>query len=200
MAENTVGFCFDLDGTLVSTPILSMVAAAADLVEEIEVLGRATDAGDLPFERSMRLRCRILADVSVSEARRRAQVATFDSDVAAVIADKAERSVVLTGLPEPWLPDLAERLGCEVVGSSAEVDDDRLVRLTEVIDKAAQVERLRERCDTVVAVGSGADDLSMLEAADVSVVFGAKPPAAIRDAGQYWVTSGRALWELLRPL
>lgn len=196
----SIGFCFDFDGTLVSTPVLPMVASAVDLVEEIEVLGRATDAGELPFARSMRLRCRILDGVPVSEARRRVAVASFDSEVAAVLRAKADRSHVLTALPDCWIPDLAEQLGCAVYASTARVEGDRLVEVSEVIDKAAVVAGLREQYSTIVAIGSDAGDLAMLEAADVRVAFGAAPPGPVRDVADYWVTSGRALWALLRPL
>ena len=150
----STGFCFDLDATLVSTPIFPMVAAAADLVEEVEVLGRATESGELPFARSLRLRCRILGDVPVSEARRRVSVAAVDGEVAKVIASKVARSHVLTMLPDCWVVGLSERLGCEVVASSTEVADDRLLEVTDVIDKAAVVTGLRAQHDTIVAIGA----------------------------------------------
>jgi phosphoserine phosphatase len=199
-AAARVGFCFDLDGTLVSTPIFPMVAAAVDLVEEIEVLGRATESGELPFARSLRQRFRILSEVSVTEARRRVGVAAVDADVAAVLAAKVDRSHVLTMLPDCWVPGLAERFGCEVLASSTTVQDDRLHEVTEVIDKGATVLRLRERYDQVVAIGADAGDLAMLEAADIAVAFGLDATPAVRAVADYWVTSGRGLWQLLRPL
>lgn len=198
--ENRIGFCFDLEGAVVATPVLSMVAAAADMTEEMEILSRATEAGDLPFARSLRLRCRIVDDVPVSEARRRASVASFNTEVAAVIRAKSDRSHVLTDLPDCWLPDLADRLGCEVIGSEADVVEDRLRALSSVNDKAEALARLRDRYDTIVAIGSGASDLGMLEAADVRVIYGLDPPDSLRSIADYWLTSGRAMWALLRPL
>lgn len=165
----SVGICLDLDGTAVATPLFLMVASAVDLVEEIEVLSQATQSGQLPFARSLRLRCRILEDVPVSEASRRLGVATVDRHVAQVIEAKRDRVHLITELPDAWLSGLAERLGCDIVSSTADVRDDRLIAVPEVIDKVAAVERLKERYDTVVAVGSGVDDLGMLQAADVRV-------------------------------
>lgn len=195
-----IGLCIDLDAVLVSTPLMLMVASAVDLVEEIGVLTRATESGELPFDRSLRLRCRILEDVPVSEARRRAAVATLDPDVSALVLSAADHCQLVTSLPACWLTDLAARLGTDVIASESLVESDRLVALTEIVDKAAVVHQIRSRCDSVVAVGAGANDLAMLEAADVRVAFGARPPRAVRELADYWVTSGRALWQLLRRL
>ena len=195
-----VGFCFDLSGTLTTTPIQTMVASAVDLVEEIDVLTRATERGDLPFARSIRLQCRVLDEVPVSEAlpacRSRRSMPTSPRSW----PRRRDARHVLTTLPDCWVTALGDRLAGEMVASTAEVVDDRLVAVTEVVDKAAIAERLHEHYDLVVAVGSGAGDLGMLEAADVAVAFGRHPASVVQDAADYWVTSGRALWQLLRPL
>ena len=195
-----VGFCFDLDGTLISTPILPMIAAAVDLVEEVEVLVQATEAGALPFARSLRTCCKILDEVPVTEARRRASVATADPEVAAVIASKAGRTHAFTPLPDCWLEDLSLPRGCELMSSRARVDGDRLLEVPQVLDPAAAVGELRKRYDTIVAIGAGVSDLPMLEASDVRIAFGVRPPGPVRDIADYWVTTGKALWQLLRPL
>lgn len=195
-----VGICIDLDGVLVTTPVMLMVASAVDLVEEVDVLTRATESGELPFARSVRLRCRILDEVPVSEARRRAAVTTFDPDVAAVVRAKAGRCHLVTALPDCWVDGVADGLSADVVASPARVEGDRLVEVVDVVDKGDVVRDLKDRYDLVVGVGSGANDLSMLEAADVAVVYGPQPPPLLRQQADYWVTSGRGLWELLRPL
>lgn len=196
----SVAFVVDVDRTLVTTPLVTMIAASVDLVDEVEVLDEALGNGRLPFERSIRLLCRLLSDVPVSEASRRVSVAGLDGDVLEAIATKADRCWFVTGLPDCWTGSLGERLPGELVSSTATVVDDRLVAVDEVLDKAAHVRRLRDSFDTVVAVGSGLDDLPMFEAADVRVVFGLNPPTGLRDIADFWVTSGRALCQLLRPL
>lgn len=196
----SVAIVVDVDRTLVTTPLVTMIAASVDLVDEVEVLDEALGNGRLPFERSIRLLCRLLGDVPVSEASRRASVAGLDGDVLEAIGTKAERCWFVTGLPGCWTDSLGERLPGALVSSTATVVDDRLVTVDEVLDKAEHVRRLHDSFDTVVAVGSALDDLPMLEAADVRVVFGSNPPTDLREIADYWVTSGRALCQLLRPL
>jgi HAD superfamily phosphoserine phosphatase-like hydrolase len=194
-----IGICLDLDATLVSTPLLSMVASAADLVEEIDVLTRATDAGELPFARSLRLRCRILDQVPVSEAARRVAVAPLEPDVLECVRAHADRVHFVTEVPDCWIGDFAERLGLDVRASKAVVDGDRLVEVVEVIDKAAVVTELQERYDQVAVVGAGMGDLAMLEIGDIRVAYGVSAPLPVRSLAQYWVAGGRALCQLSRP-
>lgn len=198
-ATPPIGICLDLDATLVTTSLWSMVAAAVDLVEELDVLTRATEEGDLPFARSVRVRCRLLDDVPVSEAARRASVAPLDGDVLACLATKVERVHIVTDVPRCWLGGIIDRLGVDVHATEVEVEGDRIGRVVEVVDKAAVVASLRDRYERVAVVGAHVGDVAMLEEADIRVAYGAHAPAAVRSLSQYWVMGGRALWQLSRP-
>jgi phosphoserine phosphatase len=193
-------FCIDLDGTLVSTPLVPLVASASDIAEEIEVLTAATEQGLIPFARSLRLRCRLLRDVPLSEARRRVGFAAVNEDVLEFVRERRDRCFVVTGVPDCWVAPLAERFGCEIMCSKARTEGDRLVDIEQALDKGDAVRTLRDRFDTIVAVGSSVNDLPMFEAADVRVAFGTDLAPGIRETADYWTTSGRALCRLLRPL
>jgi len=193
-------FCIDLDGTLVSTPLIPLVATASDIAEEIDVLTTATEQGHIPFARSLRLRCRLLRDVPLSEAKRRIGFAAVNEDVLAFVRERRDRCFVVTGLPDCWATTLEERFQCPIVSSTARTEGDALVDLVEVLDKGEAVRALRDRFDTIVAVGSSVNDLPMFEAADVRVAFGMDLAPGIRETADYWTTTGRALCRLLRPL
>lgn len=193
-------FCIDLDGTLVSTPLIPLVASASDIAEEIEVLTAATEQGLIPFARSLRLRCRLLRDVPLSEARRRIGFAAINEDVLAFVRDRRDRCFVVTGVPDCWISPLVDRFGCGIFSSTARVEGDSIVDLDEALDKGDAVRALRDRFDTIVAVGSSVNDLPMFEAADVRVAFGLDLAPGIRETADYWTTSGRALCRLLTPL
>ena len=193
-------FCIDLDGTLVSTPLMPLVASASDIAEEIEVLTDATRQGLIPFPRSLRLRCRLLRDVPLSEARRRVGFAAVNEDVLEFVRERRDRCFAVTGMPDCWVSPLADRFGCQIVSSRASTDGDTLVDLEMALDKGDAVRELRPRFDTIVAVGSSVNDLPMFEEADVRVAYGTDLAPGIRETADYWTTSGRALCRLLRPL
>lgn len=193
-------FCIDLDGTLVSTPLIPLVASASDIAEEIEVLTTATEQGLIPFARSLRLRCRLLRDVPLSEATRRIGLAAVNEDVLAFVRARRDRCFVLTGLPDCWAMALRDRFACRMLTSTAKTDGDAIVDLIEALDKGEAVRSLRDRFDTVVAVGSSVNDLPMFEAADVRVAYGLDLAPGIRETADYWTASGRALCQLLQPL
>ncbi len=193
-------FCIDLDGTLVSTPLIPLVASASDVAEEIEVLTDATERGVIPFARSLRLRCRLLRDVPLAEARRRIGFAAINEDVLGFVQERRDRCFVLTALPDCWAAALRPRLGCRMVMSTAATDGNRLVDVTAPLDKGEAVRSLRGRFDTIVAVGSSVNDLPMFEAADVRVAFGLDPAPGVRETADYWTASGRGLCQLLKPL
>lgn len=196
----TTALCFDLDGVLISTPLVALVASATDIGEEIEVLTKATDDGLLPFARSLRLRCRLLRDVTLDEAQRRIRAAAVNQELAAFIATRPDRCFAVSGIPDVWAEPLAERLGCRILASAAVVEDGRVADVPAPLDKAEAVAALRADFDRIVAVGSGSNDLGMMEAADVRVAFGFDPPDPVREVADHWTTTGRALCQLLRPL
>jgi phosphoserine phosphatase len=193
-------FCIDLDGTLVSTPLIPLVASASDIAEEIEVLTDATEQGVIPFARSLRLRCRLLREVPLAEARRRIGFAAVNEDVLGFVHERRDRCFVLTALPDCWASALRPRLGCHLVTSTAVTDGNALVDLMKALDKGEAVRELRDRFETIVAVGSSVNDLPMFEAADVRVAFGLDPAPGVRETADYWTATGRALCQLLQPL
>lgn len=193
-------FCIDLDGTLVSTPLIPLVASASDIAEEIEVLTTATEQGLIPFARSLRLRCRLLREVPLSEARRRIGFAAINEDVLAFVQARQDRCFILTGLPDCWALALRARFGCQMLTSTATTDGDAIVDLVAALDKGEAVRTLRDRFDTIVAVGSSVNDLPMFEAADIRVAFGLDLAPGIRETADYWTATGRGLCQLLQPL
>lgn len=196
----TTAFCFDLDGTVVSTPLVALVATASDVFEEIEVLGRATDEGHIPYDRSLRLRCRLLRDVPIAEAQRRIGFAAINEDVLEFIRGHANRCFVLTALPECWTEPLAARLGCRIFSSRSRVVDGSLIDLETILDKGEAVRQVAQSFSEIVAVGSGINDLPMFAEASVRVAFGMDLAPGVLEVADYWTPTGRSLCQLLRPL
>jgi len=172
-------FCFDLDGTITNAELLPLIARRTDLEDEITALTRATIEGDIPFETSFRLRCRLLADVPISSVR----------DIAADVPLNEDMPIL-------------ERLGCRAFSSTAVTVGDVLIGVDRALFKADAVEELRTEHPLVVAIGDGMNDVPMFEAADVAVAFGGvHPPAqAARDASDFVAMNGDGLCKLLTSL
>jgi len=79
MAKNI--YCFDLDGTVTAQEILPLIAKELDLYDEISALTQATINGLIPFERSFKLRCKILSDVPVKKVQEIAQKVKLNQSI-----------------------------------------------------------------------------------------------------------------------
>jgi phosphoserine phosphatase len=198
----STAFCFDLDGTVTRAELLPIIAEEVDLAEEIGLLTEATIKGIIPFEKSFRLRCRLLADVPVSVVNKAVAQVELEAGLVDFISDHADQCFIVTGNLNVWIAPLLERVPCGFFSSEAEVSDDRLGKVTKVLNKADAVESLRERFDTIVAVGEGMNDVPMFEKADIGIAHGAihTPSEALRQLSDYWTTSGGGLCRLLNSL
>ena len=195
-------FCLDLDGTITLEEILPRLAYEVDLYDEIRVLTEATLKGVITFQRSFKLRCRLLSSIPISRVREIVGSVALDADIESFIRENKRRCFVVTGNLDVWVEPLIRRLGCESYTSRAQVDGDRLIAVASVLDKADAVHAVRKHFDRVIAAGDGMNDASMFEAADIGVAFGGlhEPVPALIDVSRFVVTDGRALCRLLNTL
>ena len=196
----TTGFVIGLEGVVVTTPVMSLVASVTDFVEEIDVLIEAADSGRLASERTLELCVKLLRDHPLGDIVRRVGAVSLDQDVLRFLQADPARSHVVTSLPDAWVTPIFEQLPCATEAASGVVEEGRLTAIHAKADKRAVVERFRHEFDTVVAVGAGSDDVAMLEAADLKVVFGDAPPRSVVEIADYLTPTGGALWNLLTSL
>ena len=195
--------CFDLDGTLTTTEILPCIAAELGVAGEIATLTRLTMAGKILFEDSMRLLTLILGQVPLT----RVHEVLISIPVAGVLLDfiqqNTDRCFVVTGNLDIWIAPLIQRIGCGVFSSSAKLVDG-MVRLESILSKDKAVDALRTsgRFDRIVAVGDGANDVAMLNAAELGIAYGgvhAPAPSAILAADMVVHDAG-TLCKILKAL
>ncbi len=202
MRQDTA-FCFDLDGTVTRLEVLPVIAAELGLAEEIGFLTQMTIRGQIPFEMSFRLRCRLLAEIEVDTVARIVEQVPLEERIADFIRAHREQCYVVTGNLDVWVRRLAASLGCRMFSSRAETRaDGRLGALTQVLRKSSAIRELRGQYDRVVCIGEGFNDLPMFEEADLGVAYGGVHPPAreVIDNAAYVVGEGETLCRLLHTL
>jgi len=183
----------DVDSTLVQGEVIEMLAAEAGCLEEVAAVTSAAMAGELDFEQSLRARVKLLEGLPV---------AAVDRVRAGVTLTPGARTLVRTLKRLGWTvgivsggftavtDDLQRELDLDhALANVLEVVDGRLTGqvIGDVVDRAAKASALRRFAaeegllpEQTVAIGDGANDLDMLEAAGLGIAFNAKP--VVRDA------------------
>ncbi|NSC20925.1 phosphoserine phosphatase SerB [Streptomyces albus subsp. chlorinus] len=178
----------DVDSTLIQDEVIELFAAHAGCEAEVaEVTARAM-RGELDFEESLHARVALLAGLDASVVGRvRAQVRLTPGARTLVRTLKRlgyQVGVVSGGFTQVT-DALQEELGLDFASANTlEIVDGKLTgRVTgEIVDRAGKARLLRRFAAEAgvplaqtVAIGDGANDLDMLNAAGLGVAFNAKP-------------------------
>ncbi|WP_106582086.1 phosphoserine phosphatase SerB [Murinocardiopsis flavida] len=178
----------DVDSTLIQGEVIEHLAEHAGCAEEV---GRVTEAamrGELDFEESLRRRVGLLKglDASALDAvRDRIELTPGARTLVRTLKRLGYACAIVSGGFTQVTDALVERLGIDYsAANTLEVVDGVLTgRLVgPVIDrpeKAAVLRRFAAEAgvplNQTVAIGDGANDLDMLQAAGLGVAFNAKP-------------------------
>ena len=189
-------YAFDLDGTVTTVETLPLLAAELNLSAKINLLTELTLSGRIPFEISFRMRYGILNLIPLERIVEIMATVPLDSSIEKFIGDNRNDCVLVTGNLDRWIEPIAVRLGCEIYSST--LYGERL----RIIDKGAVVRRLRSQSARVISIGESFNDVSMLEAADVSIAYGGvhRPIAAAVSVADFVVFDGDTLCRLLTTL
>lgn len=175
---------FDMDSTLIQIECIDEIAALTGAGAQVAEITERAMRGELDFEQSLRQRVACLRGVSVTDFERIFNPIPFTAGAAVLIntlQQKNWRTVLVSGGFEWFASRVAESLKLdEYYANTLHTEGNTLTGevSTPIVDaqyKAAQVRRLRQQAGCVVAVGDGANDIPMLQAADLGVAFCAKP-------------------------
>ncbi|MFB6127311.1 MAG: phosphoserine phosphatase SerB [Halolamina sp.] len=183
---------FDFDGTLSDSEMTVLLGERAGVADEMADITERAMNDELSYAESLRTRAELLSKLDDEEAAAAFGAVELRPGAAAVIArlrTAGHRVVVLTGGFERGVAAALDRAGVavdEIVANRLPVADGRLTGEVEgpLVEgtKDDQLDRLAAEADAAtdrtVAVGDGANDLPMLEAAGLAVGYEPKPAVA----------------------
>jgi phosphoserine phosphatase len=191
-----------MDSTMITVECIDELADYAGIKAEVAAVTARTMNGELDFRQSLEARVTLLAGLpaGVIDEICRERVRPMPGALALVRTMRAHgaRCVLVSGGFTAFTRFIRELLGFHIdEGNELEVRDGRLTgRLVgEIRDGRSKLEALRRECrglgldeTAALAVGDGANDIPMLEAAGLGVGFRAHPrvqaavPVNIRHA------------------
>ena len=178
----------DVDSTFIQQEVIDLLAVSAGRQEQVAALTERAMRGELNFADSLRQRVACLAGLDAAvldEVRRTIALTPGARTLVRTLRRLGHTLALVSGGFIEIVGPIAEELGiAHVVANRLEVVDGQLTGQLdgEIIDRAAKARALRMfavQADVpmsrTVAVGDGANDLDMLEAAGLGVAFNAKP-------------------------
>ena len=183
----------DVDSTLIQGEVIEMLAARAGCEAEVAAVTESAMRGEMDFEASLRARAALLAGVPESafdEVYDEIELAPGARTMVRTLRRLGYRFTIVSGGFTRITDRLAEDLGIHFSrANELEVVDGRLTGriVGPVVDRAGKAAALREFAaeigvpvEAVIAIGDGANDLDMLNAAGLGIAYNAKP--VLRDA------------------
>lgn len=178
----------DVDSTLIQGEVIDLLAEQAGCTEEIARVTEEAMRGNLDFEESLRQRVALLEglDASALDAVRDQLVLTPGArTLIRTLKRLGYECAIVSGGFTQITDALVERLDLDYsAANTLEVVDGKLTGdlVGPIVDrkgKALALERFAEEAgvprDRTVAIGDGANDLDMLQAAGLGIAFNAKP-------------------------
>jgi len=178
----------DVDSTLIQGEVIEMIAAHAGCEAEVARVTEAAMRGELDFETSLRSRVALLKGVdaaALDEVYDAIQLTPGARTMVRTLKRLGYRFALVSGGFSQITDRLAAELGIDFArANELEVVDGKLTGriIGEVVDRAGKARALREFAaatgvteKAVIAIGDGANDLDMLNAAGLGIAYNAKP-------------------------
>lgn len=179
----------DVDSTLIEDEVIELLADEAGSFEHVARITERAMNGELDFAASLRERVATLEGLPLEafeRVRSRVRVTRGVEELIAGVQTAGGRIGVVSGGFHEVIDPLATRLGLDHCRANRlAVRDGRLTGEVEgpIVDAQAKADAISEwaaegcvPARATVAIGDGANDLLMMERADLSIAFDAKAP------------------------
>ncbi len=181
----------DMDSTIVTSETVDELAAYAGVGEQVAAITKRSMNGEVDFASALRERVAMLRGLSLDALEatwRRTRLMPGAAELVATMRAHGAVTVLVSGGFTWFTARVAEACGFELHRANELLDDGRhLTGLVgePILDRAAKLATLHELAQArglaladTLAVGDGANDLAMIEAAGLGVAFHAKPIVA----------------------
>ena len=177
---------FDLDNVIIDGEAIDEIGKLANVEEEIAEITEKAMQGEIDFETSIKERVQLLEGTSIEEIEELAdELPLMDgaSETISCLKDKDVDVVIISGSFDVVAEKVKEKLGVDnVYTNSFTVEDGKLTgEVTGPLVSGSKLDVLKDHVenagislDEVVAVGDGANDISMIESAGCGIAFNAK--------------------------
>ncbi len=178
----------DVDSTLIQGEVIEMLAAHAGHEPEVARITEQAMRGEIDFEESLRRRVRLLAGLDA---------AVLDTVYDDIVISPGARTMVRVlrrlgyrfAIVSGGFSQITDRLAADLGIHFARANELEIVDgvitgeiIGDVVDRAGKARALREFAEKVgvteaatIAIGDGANDLDMLNAAGLGIAFNARP-------------------------
>lgn len=183
----------DVDSTVIQNEVIDLLAQEAGVLHEVAAITERAMAGELDFAESLRERVALLKGLpesAITAVQARIELTPGARTLCRTLNTLGYRVCLVSGgFIEVIAPLAAELAVDRVRANSLEIRDGLLTGEVTgpVVDRLGKRQALEEFADEfgipmrrTIAIGDGANDIDMLQAAGLGVAFNAK--AAARDA------------------
>jgi phosphoserine phosphatase len=178
----------DVDSTLMQDEAIELLAEELGCVEKVREITTRAMEGELDFAESLRERVRLLAGCPVEvleTVRARLRLTPGAPVLVRTLRRLGFVTAIVSGGFSQIVDPIRDELGLDhAVANQLEIRDGRLTGrvVGDVVDRAGKADALRSLAaqagvpiNQTVAVGDGANDVDMLDAAGLGIAFNAKP-------------------------
>lgn len=186
----------DVDSTVIQDEVIDLLAAEAGQKQAVAAVTESAMAGEIDFTESLHRRVALLAglpDTVLDTVRDRIRLTPGARTLCRTLNRLGYRIALVSGGFTQVVAPIAQQLGvAELRANTLEIEDGYLTGrvIGEIVDRPGKRKVLEDLAirfaiprERTIAIGDGANDIDMLEAAGMGIAFNAKPIArAAADA------------------
>jgi phosphoserine phosphatase len=187
---------FDMDSTLIQCEVIDELAARAGVGDRVAAITERAMRGELDFNQSLSERLSLLRGLEADTALQIAKNLPYTDgarELMTTLRATGVKTVIISGGFSLFAEYVAAELAMdEYFANTLEVSDGRLtgVAIPPIVNAEYKDAKLREIAASMgismrqtLAIGDGANDLKMLNAAGIGIAFRAKP--VVRSQARY---------------
>ena len=178
-------FLFDVDSTLINEEVIDLIAKHAGVAEQVKKITELAMSGEIDFDTALTSRVALLTGLPTTvldSVRNEISLTNGANEVIAQLQDNGDQIAVVSGGFLEVITPLMQSLAISYFkANSLEIASGKLTGKVQgaVVNRGAKAAYLKQlqnqlQPSQTIAIGDGANDIEMVEAADIGIAFCAK--------------------------